>query len=275
MIGPLGVTILGSGSGDHQNEIKAVDTSSSLTIAGSVAVIDTTTGNEYLEIDGAVIDGLVFVTMPGAGATVDINNGAGYLTTEIKGIFGAIMDGSSPSINVSTARATAAWNSTWAHMLSVPLVAGAPSGISSRMSRSMAVRIRFSARSCSISRRFSLREPMRSISRLNSIPSRQTSGKSSPSSPYPQGKTDLYRYRPDFLKLRNLCPTMTVTMDLTASGATESSGSAPQLEGCASLGTLRIYPRSHALRGNGLRAAPRRLTDIVPLRGVFERKPGS
>ena len=97
--------------------------------------------------------------------------------------------------------------------------------------------------------------------------------KSPTSSPYPQGKTDLYQYRPDFLKLRNLCPTMTVTMDLTASRATESSGSAPQLEGCASLGTGRIYPRSHALRGNGLRAAPRRLQSsrkLFPSRPLLE-----
>ena len=67
-IGRLGVTIRGSGSGDHQNDIKAFDTSSSLTIAGSATVIDTTSGSEYLEIDGAVIRGLVFVIMPGAGA---------------------------------------------------------------------------------------------------------------------------------------------------------------------------------------------------------------
>ena len=70
-IGKLGVTLLGSGSGDHQNIIKAFDTSSSLRISGSVAVIDTTTGtgNENLEIDGASIGGSVLVTMPGTGAT--------------------------------------------------------------------------------------------------------------------------------------------------------------------------------------------------------------
>ncbi len=104
-IGALGVTILGSGSGDHQNIIKAFDTSSSLRISGSVTVIDTTTGtgNENLEIDGASIGGSVLVTMPGAGAQVDINNASGYLTTEIKGLFAAIMRGSDPAINVSTA----------------------------------------------------------------------------------------------------------------------------------------------------------------------------
>jgi hypothetical protein len=101
-IGPGGVTINGSGSAFHGNEIFATP-GATVRIAGSVVVTDTTTGsgNEVLEIDGdTIIGGALLVTMNGPKATIHINDIAGFGTVEVKGLFSATMLGASPVIVV-------------------------------------------------------------------------------------------------------------------------------------------------------------------------------
>jgi hypothetical protein len=106
-IGVLGVRIIGTGTGAHYNNIHAdTDAGSSIVIAGSVIVVDKTTGQEKLEIDGSLIKGSLIVTMPGNGAEIDINNGNGYQTTEIRGVFIATMRGTNPIIYVANGTGT-------------------------------------------------------------------------------------------------------------------------------------------------------------------------
>ncbi len=101
-IGLRGVAITGSGSGAHHSTIQAAsDPGSTVTIAGSVNVVDQTTGAESLEVDGAFIGGSLFVAMPGSGAEIDVNNGNGFQPTTIGGLFTAVMTGSSPLIKVA------------------------------------------------------------------------------------------------------------------------------------------------------------------------------
>jgi hypothetical protein len=101
-IGRLGVTITGSGTGAHDSTIQSAgDAGSSVTIAGSVIVVDKTTGAERLEFDGASIGGSLFVVMPSSGAEIDVNNGNGFQPTTIEGLFAAVMTGASPVIKVA------------------------------------------------------------------------------------------------------------------------------------------------------------------------------
>lgn len=68
-IGPLGITIIGSGAGYHDNEIYTESSSSPMTIAGPVTVIDTGTGHSYFEIEADAANSPIMV-----GGSVSYDN---------------------------------------------------------------------------------------------------------------------------------------------------------------------------------------------------------
>ncbi|MBS0262867.1 MAG: hypothetical protein JSS02_13015, partial [Planctomycetes bacterium] len=90
------VTINDTGTYDHDNEIEALAGPSSLTIAGSVVVTDAATGSgkQSLQIQGNVyFGGGLTVVMNGTDALININNGSGFGTVQVKGLFVARMLG--------------------------------------------------------------------------------------------------------------------------------------------------------------------------------------
>jgi hypothetical protein len=101
-IGLGGVTMNGSGSANHNNEIFGLP-GAPVAIAGSVVVTDTTTGtgNQFLLIEGnTLVGGALLVTMNGPDARIFINDFGGFGTVEVNGLFSATMLGTSPVIVV-------------------------------------------------------------------------------------------------------------------------------------------------------------------------------
>ncbi len=82
-IGILGITINGSGSGYHDNEIYTDSSSSPMTIAGSVNVTDTGTGHSFFEIEADATNSPITVN---GGLTYDNHlNTVGRSHVEIYG----------------------------------------------------------------------------------------------------------------------------------------------------------------------------------------------